>query len=221
MKKTENMNEVGSLLETEIPDVPRGTIDKLLGYVNLCVEWNHHLNMTGAESRQELIEKHLLDCVFAWRSLPENSLWCDVGTGAGLPGLVWAILAPEKNFILVESTQKKAAFLLRAISLLGLLNIRVLTARFESLGPREIPEEKINSLYCVSRGTASPKDLLPLISSSHVLWKKWFAFSSEKTHEEFLTLAPKFGMEVNTVQYPKYPSRLRQIGRLTVLEKKK
>jgi len=214
-----NLAEAQSLLEKSLPDVPRETIFSLLRYADLAVDWNHRINLTGAKSLQQFLEEHILDCVAAGDSIPRSELWCDVGTGAGLPGIVWSLLFPGSRFVLVESLQKKIAFLRRCISALQIPNARALHGRFESLREKDFPMEAGETLSCVSRGTASPPALLQMISQSEVRWNRWLVFSSEKTHEEFLTLSKNFGMEISRIQYPKFPSRSEKFNILTEISR--
>src|SRR5690606_15427104 len=133
-------------------------------------------------------------CYQAWQALPANLktpktdspplVWLDVGSGAGLPGLVWACLAPELPFILIEPLQKRAAFLQHAVAPLGLSQVAIWNRRFEEidssflnpwlekLAQSGIKTTKLNSepvqLHIVSRGTAAPADLLQLAAHSSV-----------------------------------------------------
>jgi 16S rRNA (guanine527-N7)-methyltransferase len=202
-KQKEDESGVKSLLETNLPYVPRETLVGLLSYAKLVVEWNLHLNLTGANTLHTFIQDHIIDCAIASRYAPHYLSWIDVGSGSGLPGIVWSILRPEEKYYLIEASEKKTAFLHRVVSALHLNNVRVIHTRFEKLSAQDFSELKTLSLNIVSRGTSSPASLLEMARKTKLKWNEWIVFSSEKTHTEFLTLGSKFGMEVKSMSYPK------------------
>ena len=71
------------------------------------------------------------------RLLPQGARVCDIGSGAGLPGIPLAIVRPDLKMLLVESSQKRSRFLQAAVAELGLSNVEVLNERAESLSPLE------------------------------------------------------------------------------------
>lgn len=191
-------------LKNLLPNVPRGTLERLKFYAELVVEWNRHLNLTGTKSLQEFLSTQIQDCVSATEYLPRENFWIDIGTGAGLPGIVWAILWEDSDFLLVEKNQKKVSFLHRVISSLKIHNVKISTP---SLGNELEITDQENSIpenpSIVSRGTAPPLKILGWASKTKIPWKQWIVFSSEKTHSEFLTGAKKFAMSVESIRYPK------------------
>lgn len=187
-------------LEKYFPDVPRGTLDSIQTYAKRVWEWNHHINLTGAKSFREFVLAQIIDCVASRGILSLAEHWIDVGTGAGLPGIVWSLLEPEKAFLLVESLNKRVGFLHRVLSLHPNPRVKVAAQRFEDLHLPEIFEGE-TELAIVSRGTASPPDLLELAKKSKLPWKLWAVFSTKKTHSDFLTLSEKFGMKAESYFY--------------------
>ena len=190
---------------------------KLAQYVDLVQEANQQFNLTGAKTGQVFFEDHVVDSLLAAQVFlkdsslaSKNSLWIDVGSGAGLPGLVWALLKPKQKMLLVESKQKKAAFLQKTANFLGLNQLSVSAQRFEELSLKlegqslfVKPEIKV-----VSRGTASPEKLIKLVRASLLPWKDWYVFSSSKTHEDFLRLAASksgFAFSVRLLDLGKNP----------------
>jgi len=211
-----------NLLEKPLPNVPRETYTALLRYTDLVLAWNSKINLTGAKSRQEFIEEHILDCLAAWEVLPEKNSFLDVGTGAGLPGVVWALLAPTTPAVLLDASSKRTAFLQRLRSELELKNTCVLAKRFEGLSEKDLPAS-VRTWDLVSRGTATPRDLLQLAHRSLIPWRRWCVFSNEKIHAEYLTQAPPLGVEVGKITYRRF-SRQDEAGRpgiLTLLHKTK
>lgn len=112
-----------------------GQREALLRYVELLYIWNRAAGLTTIP-RENAIRLHVLDSLAASPSVLEGPV-VDLGTGAGLPGLVLAIARPEVDFVLVESNRKRCSFLLEVLRILALPNVRVLESDVESL-PREV-----------------------------------------------------------------------------------
>jgi 16S rRNA (guanine527-N7)-methyltransferase len=110
---------------------------QLFKYGQLIQKWNRVYNLTAIRNNRELITHHLLDSLavlpeisFALQSTPEARI-LDVGAGAGLPGLVLAIAQPNWQVTLIDTVQKKAAFMQQAIATLGLKNAQAVHGRVE------------------------------------------------------------------------------------------
>ena len=119
------------------------TVASLVCYLQELMRWNAKVNLTGLTTERDIISKHFLDSLSAFKLIqpapgllrPESTLRVlDVGTGAGFPGLVLKIQAPDLAVTLLEPSQKKAAFLHHMIGLLGISGVSVLSARMEALG---------------------------------------------------------------------------------------
>jgi 16S rRNA (guanine527-N7)-methyltransferase len=88
----------------------------LARYAELVLDWGSRINLTGARTREALADEHLADALALLRDLPAGRFrFVDVGSGAGLPGLVLAILRPESAGVLLEPIRKKHAFLAHAV----------------------------------------------------------------------------------------------------------
>lgn len=115
--------------------------DLLLGYLGLIAKWNKVYNLTAVRDPEQMLTQHLVDCLAAVpplrRALAERggdaAHLLDVGAGAGLPGVVFAILHPALRVDCVDTVAKKAAFVQQAAAELGLQNLRGLHARVETL----------------------------------------------------------------------------------------
>lgn len=121
-------------------DVSRETSEKLDSYVALIQKWNKAINLISRSSEADIWQRHIADSAQLAQHLPSGpGLWLDLGSGAGLPGIVLAIIAaevaPSLRFELVEVDQRKATFLRQVSRELG-LNVTVLTERIEALTPR-------------------------------------------------------------------------------------
>jgi 16S rRNA (guanine527-N7)-methyltransferase len=105
----------------------------LVHYVALLARWNRVYNLTSVRDPLEMVVRHVLDSlsILPWVCGPRLT---DLGTGAGLPGLVLAVANPDIDCELVDSVGKKVRFCRQAAAELGLANVRVSEGRAESLG---------------------------------------------------------------------------------------
>jgi 16S rRNA (guanine527-N7)-methyltransferase len=104
--------------------------DDLIRYLKELLQWNQAYNLTAIRDPQEMVTKHLLDSLVVLPHLQGNAV-IDVGSGAGLPGLVLALADSSKSFVLLDSNGKKAAFMRHAVRTLGLEQVEVVHARVE------------------------------------------------------------------------------------------
>jgi 16S rRNA (guanine527-N7)-methyltransferase len=112
--------------------IPPEAFAPLAAYTGLVLDWGARINLTGARSAEALADEHLADALPLLRHLPAGPFrLADVGSGAGLPGIVLSILRPDAEGTLLEPVAKKHAFLAHAIRSLGLT--ARLTARAERL----------------------------------------------------------------------------------------
>ncbi len=116
------------------------TLDRLDIYVDMLLKWSRAINLLGPTDADEIWHRHLLDSAQLVRAVPDTAeSWLDLGSGAGLPGLVCAACTidhrPELHFELVDSDQRKAAFLREAARQMK-LSVTVHAKRCEELAPR-------------------------------------------------------------------------------------
>jgi 16S rRNA (guanine527-N7)-methyltransferase len=108
----------------------------LLRLVDELEAANLQFNLTAIRDRATMLRKHVLDSLSVQPFLSGERV-ADIGTGAGFPGLPLAIANPERRFVLVEATGKKARFVERTRALLALSNVEVVNVRAESYRPLE------------------------------------------------------------------------------------
>jgi 16S rRNA (guanine527-N7)-methyltransferase len=103
-------------------------------YVDLLLKWNARINLTAIRAPEEIIQRHFGESFFAANYLlaqgPIEDV-IDVGSGAGFPGVPFALLAPQIYVTLIESNHKKATFLKELVFTLGLANVMVFADRAE------------------------------------------------------------------------------------------
>ena len=108
-------------------------IEQLNEYQKLLKEWNEFMNLTGITEKEEVYLKHYYDSLTINKviDLKEINNLCDVGTGAGFPGLVLKIVFPNIHVVLVDALNKRINFLNEVIKKLGLTGIETVHARSE------------------------------------------------------------------------------------------
>ena len=137
-----------------VSNVSRETLGRLSNYVDLLEQWNRRINLVGRNTMGDVWRRHILDAAQLWSLLPPRTrVLIDLGSGAGIPGLVLAAMGvPEVH--LVESDQRKAAFLREAGRIMG-LSVIVHPERIEKLTPFDVD-------VVVARGLADLSELLDL-----------------------------------------------------------
>ncbi len=105
-------------------------------YADLLVGSGTDRGLIGPREHERIWDRHLLNCAVLAEGIPAEAVVYDVGSGAGLPGLALAIARPDIDLVLVEPLERRAAFLVEAIEVLGLDRVRVARSRADDLaGP--------------------------------------------------------------------------------------
>lgn len=132
------MSHVAELLRQGVAglglSLPAGAFVQLSDYLALLMKWNRVYNLTAIRDEGMLVTHHLLDSLAVVPYVPPGSL-VDVGSGAGLPGIPVAIACPERTIAVLDSNQKKSAFLTQVVAELGLHNTRVINQRAQDYRP--------------------------------------------------------------------------------------
>ena len=114
--------------------LPPEAESKLLDYLALLHKWNRIYNLTAVRETSRMVSQHLLDSLAVAPYVKADTL-LDVGSGPGLPGIPLAVAAPRAQVTLLESSQKKSAFLQQAKLELKLDNVAVVCERVETWRP--------------------------------------------------------------------------------------
>jgi 16S rRNA (guanine527-N7)-methyltransferase len=157
--------------------------ERLLDYVELLARWNAAYNLTAVREPGEMVTRHLLDSLAVAKLVRGDSL-ADLGTGAGLPGIPLAILAPERQHTLIDSNGKKVRFLREAVRALALTNVRVEQSRVE---------DARGQYDCITaRAFATLGDMLRL--GGHLLAPDgvWIALKGQLSKDEILGVPAGF-----------------------------
>lgn len=108
-------------------------LSQLEKYYNLLVEWNEKINLTRIIEKKDVYLKHFYDSLTIVKTVNLETInnLCDVGTGAGFPGIVLKIMYPHINITLLDSLQKRINFLNVVINTLNLKDIKTIHTRSE------------------------------------------------------------------------------------------
>lgn len=151
-----NVESICSRLHINYDD---GKSRKFEGYMESVLEKNKHINLTAITDRDEFIRKHYVDsllCASSAEFRNANSV-IDVGTGGGFPGIPLAIAFPEKEFVLIDSLNKRIRIINELCENYGIDNVTALHGRAEELGRNSNFRESFD--ICVSRAVANMSTL--------------------------------------------------------------
>ena len=165
--------------------------DQLARYVEQLLRWNRVYNLTGIERPEPLVSRHIAECL-ALVPLLVGERIADMGSGAGLPGLILAVSEPHRQFWLLESVGKKTRFLTHVCGELALSNVHVYQGRIEDF-PVTVPFDTV-----VARALAPLGRLTEL--ARHLLGEqgKLVALKGNKLEAELADLPAGFHVETIT-----------------------
>lgn len=165
-----------------------GQEQQLLDYLALIGKWNRVYNLTAVRNPAEMLASHLFDSLAAVPPLQRHmkqygsKTLLDVGSGAGLPGVVFAICNPDLQVSCVDTVGKKAAFIQQAAAALSLPNLQGLHHRVEKLQQRY-------DIVC-SRAFASLPDFVNWSANALAANGIWLAMKGKKPDDEIAKLPP-------------------------------
>jgi 16S rRNA (guanine527-N7)-methyltransferase len=144
------VTERRSIPLVEVSRETRARLDRLKF---LLLEWNRRINLVAERDEGAIERRHIVDSLQLWPLLPLRGPLVDLGSGAGFPGLVLALVA-ERPIHLIESDRRKAAFLTEASRVLGLAHVQVHAMRIEAV--------PLTGMAAVTARALAPlRDLLP------------------------------------------------------------
>lgn len=193
------------LEEMDIP-YEQGMIDQFQRYMELILEWNEKVNLTSITDQAEFVLKHYVDSVVICKcaQFQDAKKIIDIGTGAGFPGIPLAILYPEKEFLLLDSLNKRIKIIQELAAEIGLQNVSFCHGRAEEFAHKKEYREQFD--LSVSRAVANLAVLseycLPFVRMGG-----WFAAYKSAAADEEVELSKKavtlLGGEIKENYHPK------------------
>ena len=171
------------------------SIHKQALYLELLLEANKNISLTGIKNPKEAVIKHTIDSLSVSSAI-EGEKIVDIGSGGGTPGIPLAIANPAKKFYLVDSVLKKIKFLDEAVKVLELDNIETICDRGENV-------DKISADTVVSRAFGSLNYLIE--SSKNMVSKKglFLAMKGKINQEEINDLVTDFSvLQIQEIEVP-------------------
>ncbi|HMD64220.1 MAG TPA: 16S rRNA (guanine(527)-N(7))-methyltransferase RsmG [Stellaceae bacterium] len=166
----------------ELVPVSRETLARLEAYAELLIRWSARINLVGRDTIHDLWRRHILDSAQLHRFIPNlTQNLIDLGSGAGLPGLVLAILGVP-GVELVEADSRKAAFLREAARVTG-AEVTIRPCRIQSVPPH--PVDIVTARAC------APLDRLLDLAAPFLAPETLCLFPKGERYNEELTLARK------------------------------
>ena len=171
------------------------SIHKQALYLELLLEANNNISLTGIKNPKEAVIKHTIDSLSVSSAI-EGEKIVDIGSGGGTPGIPLAIANPEKKFYLVDSVLKKIKFLDEAVKVLELNNIETICDRGENV-------DKLSADTVVSRAFGSLNYLIE--SSKNMVSKNglFLAMKGKINQEEISDLVTGFSvLQIQEIEVP-------------------
>jgi 16S rRNA (guanine527-N7)-methyltransferase len=159
----------------------------LLRYLGELVLWNKTYNLTSVRVPVDMVTRHLLDSLSILPHVEGRT--CDVGSGAGLPGIPLAIANPALHVTLLDSGGKKARFLRHVQRTLPLTNVEVVEARAEGF----TPPERFDTI--VSRAFSALGEFLEATARLGAERGRWLAMKGKLARKELADVPPGFRVE--------------------------
>lgn len=152
----DNLKKALTILNIEFTDEQ---INQYEAYMNRILELNESINLTAITDRDEFVQKHYIDSLLCadYEEFLGATTIIDVGTGGGFPGIPLAIVFPEKEFVLMDSLNKRIKVIQKLCDEIGIGNVKAIHGRAEELARQKDLRESFD--ICVSRAVANMSTL--------------------------------------------------------------
>jgi 16S rRNA (guanine527-N7)-methyltransferase len=177
-------SEARTALETAGISLPSDTMTRLAEYAEHVVRRGAGLNLVSAGDLDRVLERHVFDSLVGLPLISwEGMQVADIGSGAGLPGIPLAIVCEQAQFLLIERTRKRAAFLMSAISTLGLTNAQAIWGDVQDVAATRGTYADVVTVRAVANTTAALELAGPIVNagSNVLLWQTDEQHNREET----------------------------------------
>lgn len=194
---TNGLNELGIASNEAI-------VQKFETYLHELKKWNKAYNLTAITNDGDIVVKHFLDSLLYIKAFSKNiSDICDVGSGAGFPGIPLAIVMPAVHFVLIEPSRKRCAFLRHIKRTLSLSNVEVFEGRAEDIADRTFDA-------VITRATFSAVELVKKAGRLLKTGGYFILSKGKKAEEEIKELHGKYEYKTITAELHFYDSEQKQ-----------
>ena len=174
-----------TLVERYFPE----RLTEIAAYAHFLTTAGIERGLIGPREGERIWERHIFNCLPVTQLLPEGTTLFDIGSGAGLPGLVIALARPDLKLFLIEPLQRRVDFLKEAVELLGIENVEVIRGKSESV--------KKSANYVTARAVAPLEKLKKITSHMIKPGGALLAMKGESAAEEAKTVPGAEVIEVN------------------------
>jgi 16S rRNA (guanine527-N7)-methyltransferase len=190
--------------EAGVGGLPPSCYEQFSAYLGLLMRWNARLSLTAIREPAQIIRRHFVECAFAAQHLPTDiETLLDYGSGAGFPGIPFAICRPEIRVTLAEAQGKKASFLREVVRTVG-TGTEVYDGRVETIPPG-------HSFHAVSMRAVEKMDLaIPI--GLHVAERYLVLLTTERSAPAYMGLTPELKW-ADSVHLPNSDQMILAIGR--------
>jgi 16S rRNA (guanine527-N7)-methyltransferase len=190
--------------EAGIGELPGSSYEQFFAYLELLTRWNARLNLTSIREPAQIIRRHFVECAFAAQYLPADiETLLDYGSGAGFPGIPFAICRPEIRVTLAEAQGKKASFLREVVRTVG-TGTEVYDGRVETMPPG-------HSFQAVSMRAVEKMELaIPI--ALRVAERYLVLLTTERSAPEYTGLTPELRW-TESVHLPNADQMILAVGR--------
>ena len=190
--------------EAGIAGLPASCYERFSAYLGLLLRWNARLSLTSLREPAQIIRRHFVECAFAAQHLPADiETLLDYGSGAGFPGIPFAICRPEIRVTLAEAQGKKASFLREVVRTVG-TGTEVYDGRVETMPPG-------HSFHAVSMRAVEKMELaIPI--GLRVAERYLVLLTTERSAPAYMGLTPELRW-TDSVHLPNSDQMILVIGR--------
>jgi 16S rRNA (guanine527-N7)-methyltransferase len=177
-------------------DLDESQLELLWRYGHMLRERNQHVNLTSIVSWEGILTLHMLDSLSVAKYLGDARRLIDVGTGGGFPGIPLAVACPQRDFTLIDGTQKKIRFVNEAIQSLDIRNARALAERAENYSGKK------NFDAVIVRAVGALAAILEEAGKLLAPEGRLLAMKGRRNDEEIAALPPGWNAQVHTLRVP-------------------
>lgn len=174
------------IFEAKRHDIPLepDEIEKLDTFRRFLLEKNKYINLTNITEDEDFARKHIIDSLIITKhvSIQYSAKVADIGTGAGIPGLILKIYRPDIKLLLVESIRKKTDFLKEVVQKMDISDVYIVNKRAEEVGHDRIYREKYDIV--TARAVSSLNTLAEICLPFAKIGGVFLALKGTETEEE-------------------------------------